>query len=122
MKVVVDLNLCQGYAPCCYEAPNAFKLKGAEFLSTIMRLINDCVVRSSGLHRLVRFNPELSERDLEIVRLIATGKTNQEIATTLSVAESTVKFHVTRILSKLGTSDHIQVVIIVLRRGITKLF
>ncbi|MDF5721902.1 MAG: response regulator transcription factor [Rhizonema sp. PD37] len=67
-------------------------------------------------------NPELSERELEIVRLIATGKTNQEIATTLSVAESTVKFHITRILSKLGASDRTQAVIIALRRGIAKLF
>ncbi len=32
MKVVVDLNRCQGYGQCCYEAPDAFKLKGAEIL------------------------------------------------------------------------------------------
>ncbi|MDF5733045.1 MAG: ferredoxin [Rhizonema sp. PD38] len=32
MKVVVDLNLCQGYGQCCYEAPDSFKLKGAEIL------------------------------------------------------------------------------------------
>ena len=32
MKVVVDLNLCQGYGQCCYEAPDTFKLKGAKIL------------------------------------------------------------------------------------------
>ncbi len=32
MKVVVDLNQCQGYGQCCYEAPDAFKLNGAEIL------------------------------------------------------------------------------------------
>ncbi|MEH1902329.1 MAG: ferredoxin [Nostoc sp.] len=32
MKVVVDLNLCQGYGQCCYEAPDSFKLKGPEIL------------------------------------------------------------------------------------------
>ena len=50
-------------------------------------------------------NPELSERELEVLRLMAQGMGNQEIATALIIGESTVKSHVNRILSKLGVSD-----------------
>lgn len=66
-------------------------------------------------------NPELSEREREVVRLMATGKSNQEIAASLKVAEGTVKFHVNNILSKLQVSDRTQAVIVALKRGIAKL-
>ncbi len=66
-------------------------------------------------------NPELSERELEVLRLMAQGMGNQEIATVLSIGESTVKSHVNRILSKLGVSDRTQAVIIAVKRGIVNL-
>jgi DNA-binding NarL/FixJ family response regulator len=47
----------------------------------------------------------LSPRELEILRLLATGATNREIASQLVLAEGTVKNHVTNILNKLGVSD-----------------
>jgi DNA-binding NarL/FixJ family response regulator len=47
----------------------------------------------------------LSQRELEILRLLASGATNREIAAQLVLAEGTVKNHVTNILSKLGVSD-----------------
>jgi DNA-binding NarL/FixJ family response regulator len=50
----------------------------------------------------------LSGRELEVLRLIATGKTNREIANTLVIAEGTVKNHVTSILAKLGVRDRTQ--------------
>ncbi|MEH1847198.1 MAG: response regulator transcription factor [Nostoc sp.] len=66
-------------------------------------------------------NPELSERELEVLRLMAQGMGNQEIGTALSIGESTVKSHVNRILSKLGVSDRTQAVITAVKRGIVSL-
>ncbi|BAZ23268.1 two component transcriptional regulator, LuxR family protein [Kalymmatonema gypsitolerans NIES-4073] len=66
-------------------------------------------------------NPELSERELEVLRLMAQGMSNLDIATALSIGESTVKSHVNRILSKLGVNDRTQAVIVAVRRGIVSL-
>ncbi|MBX9258459.1 response regulator transcription factor [Desmonostoc muscorum CCALA 125] len=64
---------------------------------------------------------QLSKRELEVIRLMATGKTNQEIGAVLQISEGTVKYHVNNILSKLGVSDRIQAVITALKRGIVSL-
>ncbi|ALF52463.1 LuxR family transcriptional regulator [Nostoc piscinale CENA21] len=64
---------------------------------------------------------QLSSRELEVIRLMSTGKTNQEIAAVLQISEGTVKYHVNHILSKLGVSDRIQAVITALKRGIVTL-
>ena len=66
-------------------------------------------------------NPELSDRELEVLRLIGQGMSNLDIATALTIGESTVKSHVNRILSKLGVSDRTQAVIIAVKRGIVSL-
>lgn len=50
----------------------------------------------------------LSDRELEVVRLLADGGSNREIATTLFLAEGTVKNHVTNVLVKLGARDRTQ--------------
>jgi DNA-binding NarL/FixJ family response regulator len=50
----------------------------------------------------------LSDRELDVLRLIASGKTNREIAAVLYIAEGTVKNHVTNILGKLGVRDRTQ--------------
>jgi two-component system, NarL family, response regulator len=66
-------------------------------------------------------NPELSERELAVLCLMAQGMSNQEIGTALHIGESTVKSHVNRILSKLGVNDRTQAVIVAVRRGIVSL-
>ena len=66
-------------------------------------------------------NPQLSDRELEVVRLMAAGKSTQEISAALSIAESTVKFHVNNILSKLGVSDRTQAIVAALKRGIVSI-
>jgi DNA-binding NarL/FixJ family response regulator len=64
---------------------------------------------------------ELSDRELEVLRLMAQGKTNLEVGTALGIAESTVKFHVNHVLTKLGVSDRTQAVIQAAKRGLIQL-
>jgi DNA-binding NarL/FixJ family response regulator len=63
----------------------------------------------------------LTEREIDVVRLIAAGNSNKQIADQLSIGEATVKSHVTNILSKLGANDRAHAVTIGLKRGIIKL-
>lgn len=65
--------------------------------------------------------PELTDREQEVVRQMALGLNNHDIGAALSITESTVKFHINRILSKLGVSDRTQAVITALKRGLAKL-
>lgn len=60
----------------------------------------------------------LSSRELEILRLVATGASNREIAETLIIAEGTVKNHLTNILGKLESKDRMQAVLKAKEMGI----
>ena len=64
---------------------------------------------------------ELSTREIDVLRLIATGNANKEIAAQLSIGEDTVKRHVTNILAKLRANDRTHAVTIGLKRGIIEL-
>jgi len=64
---------------------------------------------------------ELTSREIDILRLIADGNGNKQIAGRLSIGEATVKSHVTNILSKLHANDRTHAVAIGLRRGIIEL-
>ena len=66
-------------------------------------------------------NPELSERELEVLHSLAQGMSNAEIAAALSIGEGTVKSHINRILNKLDVSDRTQAVIVAVKRGIVSL-
>ncbi|WP_339252293.1 response regulator transcription factor [Sporosarcina sp. FSL W8-0480] len=65
-------------------------------------------MRTGNSHRL---HDDLTERELEILLLLAKGKTNQEIADELFIALKTVKTHVSNLLSKLEVQDRTQAVI-----------
>lgn len=60
----------------------------------------------------------LTERELEVLRLIAEGKNNGEIGSTLFLSESTVKTHVGRVLSKLQLRDRVHAVIFAKQHGL----
>jgi NarL family two-component system response regulator LiaR len=59
---------------------------------------------------------QLTERELDVLRLIAKGKSNKEIADTLVISEKTVKTHVSNLLSKLHLADRTQAAIYALRQ------
>jgi DNA-binding NarL/FixJ family response regulator len=63
----------------------------------------------------------LTEREIEVLKLIGSGNSNKLIADHLSISEATVKSHVTNILSKLGANDRAHAVTIGLKRGIIEL-
>jgi two-component system, NarL family, response regulator LiaR len=76
------------------------------------------------LHGATRsaLNPftELSERELEVLKLIADGASNTEIADRLVISEKTVKSHVSNILSKLHVLDRTQAAVYAWREGVVR--
>jgi len=63
----------------------------------------------------------LTERELEVLRLLALGRVNKDIATALFISERTVKFHVSAILAKLGASNRTEAVAMAAHQGLVSL-
>jgi DNA-binding NarL/FixJ family response regulator len=84
--------------------------------SVTRRLIAEVVSRTRA-HITVPGLSELTEREREIMMLIATGLSNDEIAERLTISPATVKTHASRIMGKLGARDRAQVVASPTRRA-----
>ncbi len=69
----------------------------------------------------VRAVEPLSERELQVLREVARGKSNLEIAAALDISEVTVRSHVSHILAKSGTENRVQATLYALREGIVSL-
>jgi len=77
------------------------------------RLMADVAAATPRAHRT-----DLTRRELEVLRLIAQGMSNRQIASELTVAEKTVKTHVSSVLSKLGVADRTQAAIYAVQHGL----
>lgn len=93
-----------------------YLLKGAS-VDEIERAINALASGQSYLDpriasRVIAPRQRLTGREREVLRLVAAGKSNKEIAGKLRIAERTAKFHVTAILNKLGAENRAQAVAI----------
>jgi len=112
---------------CLKAGARAYLLKDvprAELMQTILGVYagHKRISPAVGARLTERMDREsLSARELDVVRLMVQGMTNQEIARTLFIAEGTVKFHVNNIVSKLHAHDRTQAVIHALKRGIAHL-
>jgi len=81
------------------------------------RLIEQFVRRPAATSALHSTFSELTTRELDILRYVARGLSNSEIAATLFLSEATVKTHVTRILAKLGLRGRVQAVVLAYETG-----
>ncbi len=114
---------------------SGFLLKDApeERLTTAIRVVADggSLFAPSVTRRLIeefanrRTRPGvplsgLTDRETEVLRLVARGLANAEIATTLFITENTVKTHVARLLTKLGVRDRVQAVVVAYESGLVR--
>jgi DNA-binding NarL/FixJ family response regulator len=89
----------------------------ALFAPSVLRRLVDHYVARPPLGRAVGLD-ELSERELEVLRLIGRGLSNSEIAEALVISLATVKTHVRHVLAKLGLRDRVQAVVLAYESGL----
>jgi DNA-binding NarL/FixJ family response regulator len=81
--------------------------------SVAERLMREVAAATPRAHRT-----DLTTRELEVLRLIAAGRSNREISRELGVAEKTVKTHVSNVLAKLGVQDRTQAALYAVQHGL----
>ncbi|MFH8759210.1 response regulator [Streptomyces atroolivaceus] len=108
------------------DAPPAQLLHGIRTVAAGAALLDPDVTRQLVGRYAARIRPTednepdvpLTPRELEVLRLIADGLSNNEIATALVISRETVKTFVSRILTKLGLRDRVQAVVYAYRQGL----
>lgn len=94
------------------EAPISRKLAG--------KLLNEFARQSSVPRAASPVVEELSDREIEILKLVAEGLTNREIATRLNLSENTIKYHLKNVLQKLHLHNRAQAVAYAIQSGLLK--
>jgi DNA-binding NarL/FixJ family response regulator len=87
---------------------------------SVTRRVIERMAREPGVEPQEERLEELTEREREVLELIAAGLTNSEIADRLVIEESTVKTHVKRVLMKLDLRDRVQAVIFAYENGVVR--
>ncbi|GAA3215300.1 response regulator [Dactylosporangium siamense] len=107
------------------DAPPALLLDGIRTVAAGAALLSPEVTRQLVGRYAARIRPPqdrrdaaLTPRELEVLRLIADGRSNQEIAAALVISQETVKTYVSRILTKLDLRDRVQAVVYAYRTGL----
>ena len=96
-------------------AASGESLISPQIAAKVLRLLRS---QSSSTDSAARIRAELSEREIEVLRLIANGKDNAEIARDLFISPKTVKNHISNILMKLQIENRIQAAVYAVRSGI----
>lgn len=91
-----------------------------QVVSTVVQSVRRAPDSASARKTMAGDFERLSERELEIVRALGRGQSNQEIARSLGLTEAAVKSHISRILTKLDLRDRVQVVIAAIGAGIVQ--
>jgi DNA-binding NarL/FixJ family response regulator len=123
-----DLNLfqaikagAQGYIlKDCTPEELASAIKAVYAGSTIMSpdIAKKTMTTFEGIRSKTELTPSLTERELEVIKALAKGKSNKEIARDLEISEKTVRNHASNIYKKLHIFDRTQAVIYAVRRGL----
>lgn len=104
-----------------YLLKDAIRTQVADAIRSVYR--GGLVLPPAVAQRLAEFTPrvELTERELEVMALMAKGMSNKEVAVAIGRTEATVKVHVQHILEKLEVGDRTEAVTVALKRGIIHL-
>jgi two-component system NarL family response regulator len=106
---------------------SGYLLKGIDSATLVQQLrhvvAGGRAMAPEALERLTDYltSRKLSEREIEVLRIVAKGNSNKEIAAQLFVTEDTIKVHIRSILGKLHASDRTQAVVIAIQRGLLDL-
>ncbi len=121
-------------APVAFEGPAQAwlpaQVSSAELIAAVMAVAQDLTVLTPeqarrhlpgrGARRDAQdgFVEALTQRELQVLKMLAAGLANKEIAGQLGISDHTAKFHVAQILAKLGAGSRAEAVAIAIRRGL----
>jgi DNA-binding CsgD family transcriptional regulator len=109
-------NLISSILPNAVGIPyhlRAFPLKGAKprhSVSQILILVEKIVLKHSINFEHAKSKFELTDRELDVLKLLCTGLANKEVAQKLSISEYTVKDHIKKLMQKTGTSSRTEII------------
>jgi DNA-binding NarL/FixJ family response regulator len=97
-------------------------LDGAQLLAAPItrRLIEEHLARAGTQTELMERFSDLTDREVDMVRHLARGRSNAELAADLHISEATVKAHLTRAMAKLGTRSRVQTVVLAYESGLVR--
>jgi NarL family two-component system response regulator YdfI len=96
-----------------YAAYDGLVLLSATTAETLAAVYGDQSLESEG-----ELSEEITSRETDVLRMLAEGLVNKDIAARLGISEHTVKFHISSILDKLGASTRTEAVTLGIRRGL----